>query len=277
MRVGPSKTGRTLSLGTDTVTFTGVYGRFFRVPFWLNNNDTDDASTVTVAVDGGAPVAVTGQPTGSDLFWMSQVFDAGSSGSHSILITGPTNAKNATMLGVMIYDVDPTTAPGIAVHRWGDGGGVMEEQFYTGGAIQPRLLYSTFRLLPVDLHIQWFISNEAVTSGQNAGHTPASLASLAESVAAYQTDTNGGTTLIVAGPRRDLADVGPTYTEQDFVDALRAVAEANPHVAFLDVSRASAWADFNTANALGLMIDGVHPNRLGHSLLASLVYDAIMT
>lgn len=87
----------------------------------------------------------------------------------------------------------------------------------------------------------------------------------------------GGCTLLVAGPRRAVSaspPASPTWTQEDYYDEMRELADATDHVAFLDL--ADLWGTYEDATTLGLMADtSVHPNRAGHGDIARAIHDAI--
>jgi lysophospholipase L1-like esterase len=158
--------------------------------------------------------------------------------------------------------------------------------FFTG-TNQQRIMRSTFDSTGTNLAVFAFGANDYwyQPGGHTTSHnvTPTVFASNLQFGIDCVTNQNGktvmttpGCVLLVAGPRRATWDLGsaPTYTEQAYYDAMKAVAAANDHVAFLDMFE--SWGSNANASAAGLCGTGdVHPNRAGHGDIARVIHGAL--
>ena len=147
-------------------------------------------------------------PSGSDLYPTESITGLANT-THTLVITGPAT-KYADISCVAPY---VNTAGGVAVHRIHASGGYHDNVFTVGtGTSAVRVRRLSLQHPGADLAVLAFGQNEAGT-GQAIGYTPTTFAAALAEIVTYQTGTNGGSALILCGPRKDPATVGATYTQ----------------------------------------------------------------
>jgi hypothetical protein len=96
---------------------------------------------------------------------------------------------------------------------------------------------------------------------------------------ATQVIANGGCVLLLGEPRREATDYPSpvTYTEQQYIDAMRSLAQATDHVAFMDMG--DLFGNNASGQALGFQYSSgagggwsVHPTLAGHGAIAHAVH-----
>lgn len=205
----------------------------------------------------------------------AHIIDGLTLGTHTLTITGPgTGSADVSAYYGRIDTVETgvtvsqSRAPGGYVYDFllqaGRDGGIDA----TGDARMKAL-----SLLATDTHllVLAFGHNEW-RSGQVPPRaiSPAEYADRLSVVCAYQTDVVGGSAVILAGPDATvLPDSTQTYPQAAYWDASRAVAEANPHVAFID------FRPVFGAHSSPPWVDGVHPGTSMHEAMALHVLDSL--
>lgn len=165
------------------------------------------------------------------------------------------------------------TAPGVIVHRAGRSGSATVEHVGAGWSTGTKadLLAATTEAVDDDLSLlvialganDW---NRQVSSLITPTVFKTHITTMVTNAVAL-----GASVLLVAGPRWE--DDSKTYLQQEYADALREVAEAETHCAFIDLRH--TWGGFAEADAKGYMYDSPHPNSVGHNdygrILASIL------
>jgi lysophospholipase L1-like esterase len=262
-------------VATSTATITLPLGTTeFDVWFW-------DASgqKFGVQVDGGATTTYT---LGSTSLPGSRTVTGLAGGStHTVIITADaTNGSNFYLSGVVVRAANT----GVQVSRLGESGadsgyitGLTQSGFVNGtqfaalsaGAVTS-LMLATFEWSP-HLTILPIGVNDA-SQQADSGVTPTIYAANLQRLITEATVTRSGAVLLLLGPR--LASAATPYTEDQFWTQAYALADANDHVAVLNI--ADKWGTQAAAQALGFSIaSSVHPNRPGHGNIARAVYSAL--
>jgi lysophospholipase L1-like esterase len=282
--IAPHQYGYSMtSTGKIDLTVSGAVE--VRVTIW-NPNSGGGAITYGWDSDTNPGTAVT---TGSADTFTATTIATPDTGSHTLHLWGPASGTGYASR-VDAFAVAAADRTGVIVNRFGKPGqntsAGFGSDFFTG-TNQQRIMRATFDSTATNLAVFMFGANDYwyQPHGHTTSHnvTPTVFASNLQFGIDCVTNQNGKTTmttpgcvLLVAGPRRPTWDLAaaPTYTEQQYYDAMKAVAAANDHVAFLDLSE--SWGSQSSAHTAGLCASSdVHPYRVGHGDIARILQGAL--
>lgn len=209
----------------------------------------DTSAAFTYTIDGGSAVTIpaTGSPVNATV---KTNIALPSDGVHTLQIIGPTSGT-LYLVGAAIYK----GTGGVVVHNIAKSGALIGDMGYNAGTSISRTAVITQHLNP-RLNIVGFMANDY--NGQTALATyNARLGYLVDKAVAQ------GDTLMWLPPDNNNADL--TITEAQYRAEAKAVAVAKG-IPWLDV--AAAWGPASAAAPR--YYDNLHPNALGHRLLAGL-------
>lgn len=233
-------------------------------------SDAKCPNSFLYTVDGGADQTLTIGPLGTDKDWTAKITGL-SDAPHVIRIKGVTG-KQLDLAGFQIARPN-SNGGGVRLHRLAQSGGYLNTVFFnTGDSGNIRSDRLTLGRPATDLLILAFGVNEASTSGETAGHTPAAYESDLRRIVTYATGTYGCDVLLLSTGRRDPTQVHSAGDEA-FFGVHEEIAAENSRVAHLDMKR--LWGTYAQASAAGLMYDTVHPRLIGHSHMAKTVFEAV--
>jgi lysophospholipase L1-like esterase len=235
-----------------TWTFTGTKA----VLWYLNGH----AGTFTWSLDGGA--ANTINPTGVFGLASVQVY-SGTSGTHTIAVTAGGSSGTSTC-GLQLWDGDE--AQGIRFHDFSHVS-YQASQFHdagsTGGVLNQSVINAAYAAIAPALVVIEFGINE---QGNNTAPSV-----LGTSVQQIITDVKGAVaatpSFLVAVPYNPNAS-NPTYSWQQYSDALYAVQAADPVNVTIADWNLRMPGSATTSPALYTASDHLHPTNMGHSFIA---------
>jgi len=273
---------RVTSVGTQTIKMLGLGGNGRRldrgdtltsvlprctdivIKYWWESNAASAMFSYTI--DGGTSVTPSA-PSGGDLYQTVTISGLADT-AHTVVITGPASLH----ADVNCVGAFRGLASGVAVHRSGASGGYLTDCFElaSSGSNAVRSVRMATLQLNADLLIIEFGANESGV-GQ-PGKTPDLFAAGLATV--VDTATDYCDVVLVAGPRWNPSMFASTpFTDDDFYEAMRSVAAANPNVAMFDLKR--VWGGYPTAHVNGFYVDDIHPNLIGHADMGRLLFEAI--
>lgn len=288
---GDSRVTSSGTLAIDTIGLTGSPGglRLDNAADWAQLATVDSVTEVWIrfrvssaasrqlpqcTIDGGATQTVpdTSVPAGTTAATYWHKITGLSSGTHTIRVLGQTVASKFTDV-VGWYTRNNPGAAGVAVHRLGADGGFIgpalpEETGQAGGLSKATVFHDS---LAPDLMVIAFGSNEAGTGGAADGWTLARYEAALRANIEFA-NSRGCDVLLMSVGRADPATRGED--EGAYFALHEALAAEYSYVAQLDIGR--AWGTYAEATAAGLLSDWIHPNIVGHSDMAQLMYDALV-
>lgn len=254
---------RALTVGVgQSVTFTFTGDRCTLV-----GTKGSSAGRYNIVLDGGAGVVVdgfqSGNPVGGNVIWDSGAL---ARGSHTVVVTRDASTTNSPgnvfPEGLLTYDGDHDL--GVRVIDGARHGAVLAT--FTGSTAWTNAVTTigSFGLL-----VMAWGANDS-TSGTTAAAFQTGLSSLITQVRAAGF---AGSILLVGLDKRQTADAA---LWQSYLDAMQAIADGDPDIAYADLR--SRMPDVGTAEAtaLGLYFDDVHPNDKGHGYIADQIATAIL-
>ncbi|MGN7250035.1 SGNH/GDSL hydrolase family protein [Arthrobacter sp. SAFR-014] len=282
---GPFYNGSKLASATQTVTFNTSAGTIIKFWVWTGGTGTG----ATFAIDGGSNTASYVDPadgvtkttaantiptngTGdvNSLTWTEYTISGLADTTHTVVFTGPTSAGTLRIGDIAVLK----KATGVQVHRLGWSGAttanlVGKDAALNANTLAPlRMTTANAKMFGAKLVVLAFGANDygnqnnLSTSLAQPGTTPTQYAANLKQ-AGDAAIANGACVLLVAGPRRPTKPSPETYTEADYYNAAKAIAQANDHYAFVDM--AQMIGDNATAQTMGyLNSTSVHPMRIGH-------------
>ncbi len=218
------------------------------------------AGSFTVAVDGGGPVTVTPNASGTDgRHDGTYTTPSVSQGSHSIVITA---VGTAVVNGVYVHNGDEASGvqlytsgqPSTTSASWAGATGVATRI----GALAPGLVMIVLG------------SNDFAT-----GMDPATFKSNIETIISeIKLATTPDPAFLLVGSYRRLDVPLPAHPYADYTAAMAAVAVADSTVAVVDIS--AMYPTSQMADVYGLLdADDIHQTDRGHSLMADLIMSTL--
>lgn len=241
--------GRAATLTSATLLFSPPEAcDRFRIYY---QNQSTFGGTWSWSIDSGAQTGTQASNGTTGLKTLDIAVSAGS-GVHTLLLTPPGSSKNLYVHGI---EAMIGTTGGCRVSRLSKNGVISSEAASAESLAQ-------FAYIAPDLTIICLGANDF--TAQTA-------------LATYNTHltnliTNAKTTgdvLVMIWPQLSASG---TITQAQYVAEAKAVAAANS-VPVFDLQ--DRWGSYSTANGLGLMSDGTHPNGLGHYEIADAIFAAV--
>jgi lysophospholipase L1-like esterase len=248
--------------GTDTATFT-VVGTSANLWFVQAGN----ARSALVSIDGGAAATVT-IPAGAGAAvvdaWLYNVA-LGAAGTHTIAVS--YNSGNLNFAGIDVFNGDETKGvhgiPG-GHSGWGAHDYVNQDGL-SGSSLSQLAVGANPNLVTIMLGVNdW---GKGLRSSAQFG------ADLVTIVARLRVGAPNTAILLVA-PFATSPQGTTLEPYANYVGAMRAVAQADPTVAYLDLSKSMPAT--TAAGTYGLYYsDQIHPLAPGHTLIADLLFTAL--
>lgn len=212
----------------------------------------------------------------------------------TVSLVGPTSGSYS----VYLIDADYKTTPGVTVNRIAQSGATLAglhaaatDNTDTGGYFGGWLGSGNANVrlgqqqslsvrVPSDGALLQTEVNDLNEWAQSWNYTLADLQRHLSNYLSYH-NTLGLPVLMVLGPIRDPSfSVGTRpYQQTDLIAAYKAVIDAAPNAAYLDLTAefgGATTAGYALQGAAGLMQDNVHPNQIGHGYFGNRIAQALL-
>lgn len=272
---GPREQGFRITGATHTATIT-TSETFTGIEFWTWDGGS---GTFNVTIDGGAPQSFNAGTGNINLrTWTKHTISGLSDATHTVVFGNPS--ASAFFAGVNAY----RQTTGVRVHRMAKSGdttnNVLGLDSINNANTEAKArslaaigLVPAANLVIVALGVNDHgnqASTDTTTQAQ-PGTTPDQYEANMRAIA-NQAVAAGAAVLLLGEPRRP-APTG-AYTEQDYWDRAKKIAQDTDHVAFLDIN--DVWGSNTLGNQLGLYTaSSVHPTIAGHASMARTVFAAL--
>jgi hypothetical protein len=241
----------------STATYTCTTAASFNI--WFATY-TDTAAGWTASIDSGSPVTY-GATTTSAVTWAKQNISAGSAGTHTIHLAGPSSG----LFHLFAPECLNGNVPGVIVENLGVAGSISSSI-----GTNPATQLGFYPLLPgaSTKQIQTIIM--IGTNDSFFGVPVSTYQSNLDNTIAYVSQF--GPVLLVSQPLVSRSDL-TAYNAAEFA-AAQTISATNPPY----LSIADAWGSIANETSLGLLNgDNVHPSNIGHGLITDQIYTRIIS
>jgi len=249
-----------------TLTYTVPACTNIDIYYW----ESSGTGAFTVTIDGNANTVAFG--SGNEVYKVVSYTGLANT-THTVAIT---TAAITTQCGLRYH-----SGYGVAVGRFGRAGfsasdsiGLGDFNVLTPAASKANALNS-YAMVANALNIVAF-SNNDFSRQASYGNSIAEYESTLRAIVA-KTTSAGGCTLLLGMTARDPAHPSPAtgpVAQSAYWDVMRKIAQDTDHVAHARM--VDVMGDWAVARAAGLLVDGEHPSRMGHGLIASSLFRLLM-